>query len=157
MKKKNKLKVLIICSMGVNRSRYLASFLNKKGYNTRYGGLGIERKLATYLRRKGYDIERKGKFLNHVIYKKAYNPLKQKDIDWAEVIIVVRKKHRPLLKKRHGLKGKRLIVLDVTDSKGRIEKKFPELAKLNYAQFNNKWTYPQLRKAIKPYLPLKVK
>ena len=127
-------KVLTICSMGLNRSKYLASYLKKKGYRTRYGGIGFGR-----------------------IDKIAHNPFKQKDIDWADIIIVVRKKHKPLLRKHHNVKGKKIIVLDVTDSRRRVERKFPELRKLDFKTFNNKWTYPQLRKAIKPYLPLKLK
>lgn len=35
-----KLKVLCICTMGLNRSKYLAEYLKGKGYETRYGGVG---------------------------------------------------------------------------------------------------------------------
>ncbi len=125
-------RILVICSMGLNRSKYLASYLKNKSYKTRYGGIGR-------------------------IDKKAHNPFKQKDIDWADLIIVVRKRHKPLLKKYYNLNGKRIIVLDVTDSRRLVGKKFPKLGKLDFEAFNNKWTYPQLRKAIKPYLPLKLK
>ncbi|MBS3092089.1 hypothetical protein J4466_01575 [Candidatus Pacearchaeota archaeon] len=126
-------KVLCICSMGINRSKYLANYLKNKGYRTRYGGIGFG-----------------------IIHEKAHNPFKQEDIDWAEVIIVVRKKHKPLLKKHYKVKGKRIIVLDVTDSRKIIGGKYSHLNNLDHPTFNRMWTYPQLRKAIKPYLPLKI-
>jgi len=125
-------KILTICTMGLNRSKYLASYLKNKGYKTRYGGIGFGR-----------------------IDEKAHNPFKQEDIGWAEIIIVVRKRHKPLLKEHYKIKGKKIIVLDVSDSKRIVCKKFPELKKLSDWDFQRKWTYPQLRKAIKPYLPLK--
>ncbi|MEA3329527.1 MAG: GrpB family protein [Nanoarchaeota archaeon] len=52
-------------------------------------------------------------------------------------------------------KDKKIIVLDVTDSRIIIGKKYPELSKLNFETFQKKWTKPKLRKAINPYLPLK--
>ena len=131
---RKKPKILVICTMGLNRSKYLASYLRNKGYRTRYGGIGFGR-----------------------IDKKAHNPFKQEDIDWADIIIVVRKRHKPLLKKYYKVRGKRIIVLDVTDSRRRVGEKFPELGKLSFEVFQRKWTRPQLRKAIKPYLPLRLK
>ena len=131
---RKKPKILVICTMGLNRSKYLASYLKNKGYRTRYGGIGFGR-----------------------IDKRAHNPFKQEDIDWADTIIVVRKRHKPLLKKHYEVMGKRIIVLDVTDSRRRIGKKFPELGKLGFKTFQKKWTYPRLRKTIKPYLPLRLK
>lgn len=124
-------RVLVVCSMGLNRSKYLAFYLKNKGYNIRYGGIGFGR-----------------------INEKAHNPFNQKDIDWTDVIIVVRKKHKPLLKKHYKIKNKKIIVLDVTDSRRIIGKKYPELNNLDFETFQKRWTRPQLRKAIKPYLPL---
>ena len=126
-------KVLCVCSMGLNRSKYLASYLKNKGYSTRYGGIGHGR-----------------------IDKIAHNPFKQEDINWADIIIVVRKKHNPLLKK-YKIDSKRVIVLDVTDSRKIIGEKYSEYDGLDFETFQKKWTRPQLRKAIKPYLPLKKK
>ena len=127
-----KSKILCVCSMGRNRSRYLASYLKNKGYRTRYGGIGHGRK----------DVN-------------PDNPFNQKDVDWANIIIIVRKKHKPILKKNYKIKGKKIIILDVTDSRRIIGEEHPEFKDLDYATFQKKWTYPQLRKAIKPYLPLK--
>tara|TARA_Y100000310_G_scaffold263261_1_gene273365 strand:+ start:2693 stop:3061 length:369 start_codon:yes stop_codon:yes gene_type:complete len=115
----------------MNRSKYLASYLRKKGYSTRHGGV------------EPYEKPE---------YK--WNLLSQKKIDWADVIIVVRKRLNALLKKKFKARGKKIIVLNVTDSKRLIPEKFKELRDLDYKEFQKKWTYPQLRKAIKPYLPL---
>lgn len=128
------LKVLVVCSMGLNRSKYLASYLKNKGYNTKFGGIGFG-----------------------IIDKKAHNPFNQEDVDWAEIIIVVRKKHKPLLKKHYKIKKKKIIVLDVTDSRRIIGEKYPKLNNLDFETFQKRWTRPQLRKAIKPYLPLTTK
>lgn len=122
-------KILCVCSMGRNRSKYLAYYFKNKGYRTRYGGIGHGR-----------------------IDEKAHNPFNQEDTDWADVIIVVRKKHKPLLKKDYKIKNKKVIVLDVTDSRRIIGEKYPKFKDLDYETFQRKWTRPQLRKAIKPYL-----
>ncbi len=126
-----KLKILTVCTIGLNRSKYLASYLKNKGYKTRFGGIGFG-----------------------IIDKKARNPFSQEDINWADIVIVVRKKHKPLLKKHYKVKGKKIIVLDVIDSRKAIGEKYPKLNNLDFDVFQKKWTRPQLRKAIKPYLPL---
>ena len=113
----------------LNRSKYLASYLKNKGYKTRYGGIGFGR-----------------------IHENTHNPFNQEDINWADVIIVVRKKHKPLLKKHYKIKNKKVIVLDITDSRRLIGELHPKYKNMEFEEFQRKWTYPQLRKAIKPYL-----
>lgn len=125
-------RILCVCTMGLNRSKYLAKHLRGKGYKTRYGGIGP----LKYNDRKD-------------------NPIKKEDVKWAEIIIAAREKHRPILKEKFGVKNKKIIVLDVTDSMRLVVTDHPELANLDKKEFNKKWTYPQLRKALKPYLPLK--
>ena len=73
------------------------------------------------------------------------------------MIIVVRKRLAPVLKKKFKIKGKRVIVLDVTDSKRLAVLEDKSLAELDYLTFQKKWTSPKLRKAIKEHLPLKKK
>ena len=114
----------------MNRSKYLAHYLRRKGYSTTHGGV------------ESYKENPEWK----------WNPLTQKKIDWAEVIIVVRERLVGDLKKKFKLKGKKIIVLDVTDSKRLAPKEFQALS---HREFQKKWTYPQLRKAIKGCLPLK--
>lgn len=125
-KKGERKKILCVCVYGLNRSRYLAKYLKNKGYNTRYGGATIE----------------------------APNPIYQRDIDWAEVIVVVRKRFVPVMKERFHIKGKKLIVLDVSDSPFTLFLENKKLKFLDYFNFQEKWTYPQLRKNVEMYLPL---
>jgi hypothetical protein len=47
--------------------------------------------------------------------------------------------------------NKRIIKLEVTDVPRLIPEEFKHLKELDKKEFNKKWTYPQLRKAIKPY------
>ena len=124
-------RILCICAKGMNRSKYLAEYLRRKGYSTRNGGV------------EPYENPE---------YK--WNPVSQEKIDWAEVIIIVRKRLMPKLNRKFNLKGKKLIVLNVTDSKRLIPERFRKLRELNHKEFNKKWTHPELRKAIKPYLPI---
>ncbi len=126
-------KVLCVCTMGLNRSKYLSTYLKRKGYKTKYGGIGPCK-----------------------IDSQPANPVCPKDIEWADVIIAVRKKHESILKECYNIKGKKLIILEVTDSRKKISEIHPEFKKMKQSIFNKKWTHPQLRKAIKPYLPLKI-
>ena len=134
MKKEDKLKILAICSKGQNRSKYLAQYLRKKGYSTRFGGA------------EGDDDP-----------KKFWKPITQKQIDWADVIIVVRPRLKNVIKKKFKVGKTKFIILNVTDSKRLIPSEYSHLKELDYVAFQKKWTRPQLRKALKPYLPIKKK
>ena len=46
---------------------------------------------------------------------KARIKVNQKLIDWADVIFVMERKHNDLLKQRHIITGKQLIVLNIKD------------------------------------------
>ena len=135
-------KILCVCTAGLNRSKYLAGYLKSKGYETRYGGAGAFRsRIKTFLKRMRYGF--------------TDNPLRGKDIKWAEIIIVVRPKHERILRSIYNIIDKKIIILDVLDTQRMIVKKFPKFKGMDSKTFNEKWTYPQLRKAIKPFLPLK--
>ena len=73
-------KILCVCSMGLNRSKYVAGYLNEKGYETRFGGIGPCR-----------------------IDPVPANPLKKEDVEWADILIVAREKHKPILEKETAL------------------------------------------------------
>ena len=62
-----KLKVLCVCTRGMNRSKYLAKYLEGRGYSNRAGG------------------SQPFKDSN-----KPQNPIFQEDIVWADAIIVMR-------------------------------------------------------------------
>gem|GEM_PF-884290 len=130
---KKKTKVLCVCAKGMNRSKYLAKYLRGKGYSTTHGGIEPYKENPEW----------------------KWNPLSQKKIDWADVIIVVRERLVGDLKKKFKMKGKNIVVLNVTDSKRLIPEEFKELRDLDHHNFQLKWTRPQLRKAIKGHLPLK--
>lgn len=118
--------------MGLNRSKYLAGYLKRKGYETRYGGVGPCK----------FDPAPK-------------NPINISDVEWADIIITAREKHKPILIKNYPVENKKIICLDVTDSRKAMSEIYPEFKNIEHSEFNKKWTYPQLRKAIKDYLPLK--
>ena len=122
------MKVLCICARGMNRSRYLAKYLRGKGYSTKWGGVEPFEKPEW-----------------------KWNPVSQDKVDWAEVIIIVRKRVGKLFKNKFKTKGKKVIVFDVSDSQRLAPKGFRNLS---FDEFQKKWTRPQLRKAIKPFLPL---
>lgn len=128
-----KIKVLTGCSKGLNRSKYLAEYLRRKGYSTKYGGV------------EGWDDPRK-----------EWNPITQEMIDWSDLIVLVRPRLKDVLKKKFKTEKRKIISIDVTDSGRLIPKGVLGSKKLSYEEFQKKWTRPQLRKAIKPFLPLKI-
>ena len=123
--------VLCVCTMGRNRSKYLAEYLGGLGYDPRYGGIGPCK-----------------------IDPEPENPLKLEDLEWAEIIITARKMHKPILIEKYGVKNKKIIVLEVRDSSTAMSEIYPELKNMGRDEFNQTWTSPQLRKAIAKYLPL---
>ncbi len=130
-----RIKVLCVCAKGLNRSPYLAKYLRTKGYSTRSGGV------------------------ENALGRKSRQPpklIRKKDVEWADIVIIVRKRIYPLFRRKFKT-DKKIILLDVTDVKRYIPKEFVHLKDLDFKEFHRKWTYPQLRKAIKPYLPLKKK
>lgn len=123
---KKKVKVLCVCGQGLNRSKYLAGYLKRKGYETRFGGVDGN----------------------------SPNPINDWSVKWSDVIVIARERHHDLFKKKFGRVRKKIIVLNVADSKNFLPEEYKHFANLDYYEFQRKWTYPQLRKAIKSYLPL---
>ncbi len=111
-----KTKVLTICAKGMNRSRYLAEYLKNLGYQTRYGGVESYEKIPG----------------------EAPNQVQQKDVDWADVIIITRKRLKPIFESLFKTK-KRILLLDI-----------PDLTHIG----KSKETREILEKEIKHYLPL---
>ncbi len=125
-------RVLCICALGRNRSRYLAEYLEKKGYEARHEGVNCPR----------------GKKC------KKCELLHQEDVDWADVIIIVRKILVKYFKENYAWKGKKIIVLDVTDSRKVAARQNPKWLGMDNETFQRDYVHAHLRKAIKPYLPL---
>lgn len=116
-----KQKILCICKHGKTRSKYLSKYLKKLGYKTRYGGLASD----------------------------AIKKVKQKDIDWAETIIFVRKGLPTLAKSKFKIKNKKIIRFHVSDSRKKIGRRFPKLKNLKKREFRKVWTYPKLEEMAK--------
>jgi len=127
-----KLKVLAVCSAGKNRSKYLAEYLRRQGYSTKFRGLEPEK-------------------YPHI----KINAVQQKEVDWADVIITVRHRLKQMVKKKFKTGKKKIIGLDVSDSLRLLPKEFSHLKELDYISFQKKWTRPQLRKALKLHMPFK--
>lgn len=126
-------KVLCICSKGLNRSKYLAKYLKSKGYVTRFGGIEVAKWSG-----------------------KIPNPISQKDVDWADVLVIVRPRLVDKIKKMFNTEGKKFVAFDVTDSPRLLPKKYKHLKteKNSSEKFAKDWREPQLRKAIDKFLPL---
>jgi predicted protein tyrosine phosphatase len=124
-------KVLCVCSMGLNRSKWVANYLKEKGYETRYGGIGPCK----------FDSE-------------PANPIDPKDLEWADIIIAARGKHEVVLKEKYRIKNKKIIVLEVSDSRYKAYLKNPAWKEISQEDYNKIWTYPKLKEALGPHLPL---
>lgn len=125
-------KVLCVCARGLRRSKYLSKYLRAKGYSTRCGGLEA-----------GAEGEPESKYIT------------QDDVNWADVIIIVRKRLKTIFdSKFKSRRGQKFIVLDVTDSRRLLPNKYEYLKDVPQKQFDREWVRPQLRKSVKPYLPL---
>ena len=125
-----KKKILCVCAKGLNRSKYLAEYLKRKGYSTRYGGVETD-----------YENSNTQKIIT------------QEDANWADIIIFVRPRLEREFKEKYTFNGK-IITINVTDSKRLIPEEYSHLRELSYSDFQKKWTRPQLRKAIKKYIKL---
>jgi predicted protein tyrosine phosphatase len=116
-------KILAVCAMGANRSKYIAKYLKMKGYQTKFGGVKEE----------------------------AINKINPDDIKWAELIIFARIKHKDLFEKKFGKIKKKYIVLGVQDSGKDVPKEKGYLLEIPREEFNRKWTHPNLRKKLKEF------
>ena len=116
--------ILVICSWGRNRSKYLAGYLEHKGYSTRYRGA------------------------NH----KTDNQVNEDDIMWSEIIITVHSKVYKMLKERNYRITSPIIELDVDDRyKEYFEGK--EFTEEEWFGYQKNYVYPELEKQISKYLP----
>ena len=121
MKKK---KILIVCSAGKNRSRYVANYLRRKGYSTRFGGV------------KESEI---------------INPVNPKYIEWADLIIFAQEKQKKWFVEKFGDFKKNYLILDVRDSGHDVPEDKKYLLKLPKKEFNRVWVHPNLRKKLKEF------
>lgn len=124
-----KTRVLAVCAMGANRSKYIAKYLRRKGYSTRYGGIKED-----------------------AYYEEGCRPLDFKYVQWAETIIFAREEHKKYFEEKFGkasYSDKKVFVLEVRDSGKDVPEKHNYLLDLPRDEFNKKWTHPNLRKKLK--------
>ena len=117
-------KILVVCTEGQNRSRYLAEYLKRKGYETDFGG----------------------------IKKDGFNPLIQKKVDWADMVITVREHIKDKFLHRFDPKCKKVVHLEVRDNPKRFPAEAQELAAKDWNAFQEKYVYSELRKQVEKYL-----
>jgi ubiquinone/menaquinone biosynthesis C-methylase UbiE/galactitol-specific phosphotransferase system IIB component len=118
--------ILIVCTEGQNRSKYLAKYLQSKGHNTDYGGVKPD----------------------------GANPLLQEKVDWADIIVTVREHIKYKFLDRFEPKDKKIIHLEVIDNPKRFSKEAQELAEKSWIDFQEKYVYSELRKQIEKYLSI---
>ena len=116
--------ILIVCTQGQNRSKYLAEYLQSKGYTADYGGVKSD----------------------------GLNPLSQEKVDWADVIVTIREHIKDKFLDRFEPKDKTVIHLEVLDNPKRFSKEAQELAEKSWIKFQEKYVYFELRKQIEKHL-----
>lgn len=111
------MKILIVCSEGRNRSKYLYDYLQQKGFEVDYGGAKLN----------------------------ALNPLKQEQVDWADVVITVEEPVKIEFMNKYSYSGT-IIELEVSDN--------PIPKGLSWREFNETIVHPELERQIKRKLSL---
>ena len=114
------MRILLVCTEGQNRSKYLAGYLKEKGYEVDYGG----------------------------VRQDGMNPLKQEQIDRADMIIAVREHIKDKLLERYDCAGKKVVHLEVKDNPARYTEEARALAESEWNAFQEKYVYTELRKQV---------
>lgn len=87
--------VLFVCSANVDRSKTAADFYAEQFNNHGFRSAGT----------------------NHALCKESgTNPLKQEDLDWADLILVMEQKHQDWIEENLAQKGTQINVLDIEDN-----------------------------------------
>lgn len=116
--------ILTVCHFGKNRSKYLAEYLREKGYGSDFKGVG--------------DV--------------SQNPVTQKEIDWADVLVFVKPEiQAEFFRKFDKPKNKKVICLDVEDRTSVLCPK--PLRGESWIDFQRNCVYPELKRQIDKYLP----
>ena len=119
------MKILCVCTQGQNRSKYLAYYLKKKGYETDYGGVDIL----------------------------GANPLRNSQVEWAEVIICVREKIKKLFLMEFDPEDKPVYNLEILDNPKRMGEWAIKIASKDWDAFQEQYVYSEIRKQIEKILP----
>jgi predicted protein tyrosine phosphatase len=109
------MKILVLCSYGQNRSRYLAGYLSTKGHETEFDGVKNEDKGAV-----------------------------QEKIAWSDAVIAVTREIREKAQADFDLTGKKVFALDVDDRPQKIFLSLPILTGDEWVEFQEQHVYPKL-------------
>jgi len=82
------------------------------------------------------------------------NKLKKSDVDWADIIIFMRKHHKFLFNLKFSKKGKKIISLEIIDNPAKSIFDHPDIIEMDYWEVQKKITYPEIRRQIDKHLPL---
>ncbi|MFH1089017.1 MAG: hypothetical protein V1716_01170 [Candidatus Uhrbacteria bacterium] len=132
--------ILLICNWGRNRSRYLANYLEQKGYDVKFAG----------------------------VLPEGDNLVTQKMVDWSQVIIFVTPETQESFAQHFTIDNQQLITLNVEDrieilapnKPNPSNPLIPEIKVQTTYPTTEEWTqiqeekvYPELEKQIDKYLP----
>ena len=119
------MKILAVCYMGMNRSKYLAEYLRGKGYECDYAGILPETK----------------------------NLVSQERVDGADVLIFIQPRIQEKFLWEFKTKGQRIITLDVEDRVCVLRPENTEMSGVEYLEFQKRHVYTELERQIEKFLP----
>lgn len=119
------MKILVICYMGMNRSRHLAGFLREKGYDTDCAGILPETK----------------------------NQVSQERVDQSDVLVFVLPRIKEKFLDRFSVNTQQIITLDVEDRIDLLCPDAGELTQEEKQAIYQERVYPELEKQIGSYFP----
>lgn len=119
--------ILVICQWGRNRSKYLASYLEYKGYLVKFGGIEIQ----------------------------GNNPITVAMVDWSDVIVFVHSEVKENFLKQFELGKQRVIILDVEDRVEFLAPERKKLSSEEWNTIQQQYVYSELERQIEEYLPLR--
>ena len=117
--------VLCVCSRGKNRSRYLAEYLKRFGYETDFCGVSGD----------------------------AEVPCTVEKVEKADLIVCVRPKHARALLERFGV-GKPLLILRVRDTPRAVVESLERKGMYSELRALREQVYENLRREIRKFIPL---
>lgn len=119
------MKILVICYMGMNRSRHLAGFLREKGYNADCAGILPETK----------------------------NQVTQERVEQSDVLVFVLPRIKEKFLDRFTVNAQRIITLDVEDRIDLLCPDAGDLSQEEKQAIYRERVYPELEKQIAVYFP----
>jgi len=117
--------ILLICNWGRNRSKYLASYLEQKGYEVKFAGISPE----------------------------SDNLVTQEMVNWSQVIIFIKPEIKEYFSQHFLVSNQQLITLDAEDRLEILAPDKPNPTAEEWTQIQKEKVYPELERQIEKYLP----